>query len=309
MQQALSSIEKRYAGDLFTAGAITEKPPLIHDEPEMIVTSASPAEQKPTGKPLDDAQVMRSARITLTADGDAAPAGGLRPISYAPSVGDAALGARPHVLMKPYAVKAEDCTALPFPEVGPMGVQLFMHFGEEQLLSAFIESQAVVAAKIQVQYVEKSEPVIWMARALASVPAEHLVLVPWISPLVRIVDDKTDKGIVLDSIKCPKHLLGGLPVVAVVKVACPSLDDEVLFAARSPLSGKQSFSEASSPFWCVQEAVEGDAALVNMECRMATVDFTTASFKIDDRPLKRNKNHQVAGQLSCLDELETLEAK
>jgi hypothetical protein len=211
--------------------------------------------------------------------------------------------------MNPYAVKAEDRTALPFLEVGPTGVQLFMHFGEEQLLSAFIESQAVVAAKIQVQYVEKSEPVIWMARALASVPAEHLVLVPWVSPLVRIVDDKTDKGIVLDSIKRPNHLLGGLPVVAVVKVACPSLDDEVLFAARSPLSGKQSFSEASSPFWCVQEAVEGDTALVNMECRMATVDFTTASFKIDDRPLKRNKNHQVAGQLSCLDELKTLEAK
>ena len=170
-----------------------------------------------------------------------------------------------------------------------MGVQLFIHFEEVQLLSAFIESQAVVAIKIEVQYVEKSEPMIWMARALASVPAEHLVLVPWVSPLVRIVDDKTDKGIVLDSIKRPKHLLGGLPVVAVVKVACPSLDDEVLFAARSPLSGKQLFSAASSPFWCVQEAVEGDAALVNMECRMVTVDFTIACFKIDDRPLKRKK--------------------
>ena len=43
LQSALCTIEKRYASDLFTAGAMAEKPPLIHDEPEMIVTSTMPA--------------------------------------------------------------------------------------------------------------------------------------------------------------------------------------------------------------------------------------------------------------------------
>ena len=56
---------------------MSTKPPVIHDEPELIITSASPAEKKKEKKE-EDAVVLRSGHITLTQEGDVVgPAGGL----------------------------------------------------------------------------------------------------------------------------------------------------------------------------------------------------------------------------------------
>ena len=121
---------------------------------------------------------------------------------------------------------------------------------------------------------------------------ESVILVPWIATLLRVVEnkDETTDGVLLESIKRPKHLFGGLPLLATMSVACPSSGDTHVLAARSPLAGKFSNECAPPAFWCVLEAGEGDEERVNMEVRFAEITFSTPTMQVPGvRPKKKLK--------------------
>ena len=71
LQQILASIDSKYCTDLVAAKALASRPPAIHDTPEMLVIAD--ADKKPkAGKATKEVdEPMRSAPITLSADGDA----------------------------------------------------------------------------------------------------------------------------------------------------------------------------------------------------------------------------------------------
>ena len=190
---------------------------------------------------------------------------------------------------KPYDVKEDVCTQVPLPSVDGYGIKLFTTMAEQHLLAALLDCAGPVQSHINVEFVEASEPLIWMARASADIPLDTVTLVPWAAPLVRIVNDaqKNPDGVLFESIKRPKHHVGGLPLAAMIQVACPDLQESLLLAARSPLSGKQSFNHAPAAFWRALEAAE---ERVNMEMRFATMEFTNPLLQIDERPKKKRKS-------------------
>ena len=318
MQQHLSSIELKYGDDLMAAKALHVRPPVIHDEPDLVITSASPAEKKKEKKD-DEAAVLRAAPITLTDTGEvggvvaACPSVVLSAASGStdlgapastssgsggPSSGVASGGVPPSAAdgrLKPYDIRKDSCTSLSFPLVDDFGIKLFMSMGEEHLLAAYVDCLGPVDKHVKVQYVEASDPMIWMARCVSDAPPESLVLVPWTSPLVRIVEDTKEHpdGLLLESIKRPKHLFAGLPLVATVLVACGDVDESVLLAARSPLSGKQTHSLAPPAFWCVLEADDGEEERANMVMRYATMEFKSAPISIAERPRKRRRDPKL----------------
>ena len=301
-----------------TAKALRVRPPVIHDEPDLVLTSASPAEKKKE-KMDDEAVVLRTGPITLTATGEVGGAVAACPSavlsaapgstnlgapasassgSGGPSSGVASGGVPPSAAderLKPYDISKDLCTSLSFPLVDDFGIKLFMSMGEEHLLAAYVDCAGPVGKHIKVQYVEASDPMIWMARCASDAPPESLVLVPWASPLVRIVEDTKEHpdGVLLESIKRPKHLFAGLPLVATVLVTCGDLDESVLLAARSPLSGKQTCSLAPPAFWCVLEAGEGEEERANMAMRSATMEFKSAPMAIAERARKRRRDPKL----------------
>ena len=164
--------------------------------------------------------------------------------------------------------------------------------GEQHLLSAHVQESGAVAETIEVQRVQASGPMIWRARVLKDCAPESVTLVPWTATLLRIVENKeeTTDGVLLESIKRPKDLFGGLPLLATMSVACPSSGDLEVLAARSPLAGKFSNERSPPAFWCVLEAGEGDEARVNMEVRFAEMTFSTATIQVQGvRPKKKMK--------------------
>ena len=121
---------------------------------------------------------------------------------------------------------------------------------------------------------------------------ESVILVPWTATLLRAVEmkDETTDGVLLESIKRPKHVFGGLPLLATMSVACPSSGDTHVLAARSPLAGKFSNECAPPAFWCVLEAGVGDEECVNMEVRFAEITFSTPAMQVPVvRPKKKLK--------------------
>ena len=313
MQQHLASIEAKYGDDLEAAKALLTRPPAIHDEPEMVITTASPAEKKKVT--IDkEAVVFRSGPITLTPTGDvhgvlvACPSGGpANPSSSAssgsggPSGGSLPGGVPPSAgkqdgRQQPYDIEKDKGTQVPFPSIDEFGIKLFTSMGEEHLLASYLDCNGPCEKHITVQYVEASDPLIWIARAAADVPPDTVMLVPWTSPLVRIVTDTTTDsgGALLQSVTTrPKHLFAGLPLVAMMQVACPDLDESLLLAARSPLSGKHSCKIAPPAFWCALEAGEKDEGRANMEMRFAKMEFKSASMQVDERPRKRRRDPKV----------------
>ena len=204
MQHQLFKIESQYADDLIAARAICEKPPPIHDEPPMIV--ASPDEKKV--KESTEAVVMRSGPITLTADGvvggGVAPGspGGMAPprASSGSQSAAASSGGQSAVVpvggtntgkkrKMPYDIGLDLGTSLPFPPIEKFGIKLFVAIAEQQLLASYIDMFGQIHCSITVQFVEASDPMMWRARAMENVPSEGVVLVPWASPLTRIVKD------------------------------------------------------------------------------------------------------------------------
>ena len=111
--------------------------------------------------------------------------------------------------------------------------------------------------------------------------------------LVTDIDQHPD-GVLLKSIKRPKHMLPGLPLVATIEVACPDLTDRVVLAARSPLmASKVSYDHAMPAFWCAVEAEKDDGQHVNMELRTATVDFKGGSVSIDNHQKRRRRDPKM----------------
>ncbi len=302
MEQSLATIEQKYGDGLLEAGAITSKPPAIHDVPEMITPSQdSGVGEKEKGKEKgkassskkpEAAEVMRSGPITLSADGDAqgsSPQAACPQASSAQAACPVASGAPQAV--QAYAVEQTQCTMVPFPALEDYGSKLFLMMGEEHLLSAFVFAAASVTEHIQVGRVEASDPMIWMARATKDCPPDALTLVPWAPSLMRIVADPKayPDGVALESFRRPRHHFGGLPLLATLRMQCPSLGDTENLVARSPLTGKFPGNVAPSAFWCVLEAGEGDEGRVNMEVRVAEMQFTTTPPKVDQTPKKKMK--------------------
>ena len=303
LQHNLASVEKRYSDDLMAAKAMISAPLPIHDEPEMIAV-AGVKEKKEKDVKEDEAVVLRSGPITLTSTGDVggvppgvAPTGSASSSSNSPAGAIVVGGVAPASAdrKRSYNIDRDACTGVPFPSIGDFGIKLFTSMAEEHLLAAYIDMFGNVNPHIVVEYVEASDPIMWLARCRDSVPPEKIMLVPWASPLTRIVKDtKADPdGVLLQSIKRPKHLFAGLPLVATVEAACPDISESVVLAARSPLGGKMSYNTAPAAFWCAMEADEGDDGRANMEMRLFTMEFKSATLIIDGQPKKRRRDPKL----------------
>ena len=108
--------------------------------------------------------------------------------------------------------------------------------------------------------------------------------------------EKGGNRTLLSSIKRPKHLFGGLPLLATIRAECASAGDSMVFAVRSPLSGKQSLAEAPSPFWCALEAAgDEEEARINMQMELARFEFSTVPMHVGDgQPKKKRKGTVLA---------------
>ncbi len=237
--------------------------------------------EKPVKEKEDE--VMRSGPVIMSSDGDVEK----MVLAACPSESAAACSTEVPT-QQAYDVNGEKCTNMTFALVEHYGKKLFHTMAEEQLLSAFVQEQGAIMEAIQVQVVQASEPTIWIARALVACPAGSVILVPWVASLLRLVATKEEAsdGVLLSSIKRPKHLHGGLPLLATMSISCPSSNDCESLAARSPLAGKAG-EHAPAAFWCVQEAAEGADARANMELMFAEVRFTTSTMKVETAPPKK----------------------
>ena len=237
---------------------------------------------------------MRTRPVTFTQDGEVN-------VEAEPAVEQEA-AACPQVL-QPYDISEESKQLSPGLSDN-IGFTLFEKFTEAQLLNAHIFHHNVAKTLIQVEIVEATDPMVWLARARAAVAPGALVLVPWVAQLARLVPEngKDSDGIAEKSIKRPRHLHGGLPLFAKIRTSCKPLKDIVHFAARSPLAGKLSSAAACpSAFWCVLEAGKGDEERVNMKLETGQMSFPATQLQISGTPACRKKrSHMIDIEIPVL---------
>ena len=302
LQKHLNSIELKYGDDLIACGACQERPAVIHDAPELALPPDSKDKDKAKEK---EADVMRTGPITLAQDGTVA---GSVVIGGESTAADASMapaqvagGMAPEAVAvqakQAYDIEDKDCQPVAYPVIEKFGAMLFLRMAEEKLLEAHLEALGVCTNKVAVSYVPKSDPIIWMARACNSFPADTLMLVPWASSLIQVTNEVEEESdaVPLKSIKRPKFLFSGLPLLATIMVECAEVDEALVFAARSPLAAKQDLNFAPSPFWCVLEAAEKEEEQkINMEVKVAKMNFDTVRmFQAGLPPKKKQKPNKM----------------
>ena len=237
---------------------------------------------------------MRTGPVTFAKDGEVN-------VEAEPAVEEEA-AACPEVL-QPYDI-SEETKQLDAALPDSVGFSLFQKFAEVQLLNSHIFHHNGAKNLIQVENVEATDPMVWLARARVAVSPGALVLVPWVASLARLVPEEGNDsdGIVEKSIKRPRHLHGSLPLFAKIRISCKQLGDNVDFAARSPLAGKLSSAAACpSAFWCVLEAGEGDDERVNMKLETGHMSFPATQAKISGTPAcRKKKSHQIDIEIPVL---------
>ena len=129
------------------------------------------ADKKPkAGKATKEVdEPMRSAPITLSADGDANGFPAACPPEPSVATQEAETAAQAPAAQKTqqaYDVLVAGTTSLAPPPINSHGDNLFFLMGEQHLLSAHVQASGDIAETIEVQSVQASEPMIWRARVL-----------------------------------------------------------------------------------------------------------------------------------------------
>ena len=218
VKKSLASIETKYAKDMADIGALEGEIARKYPEPVMVLT-VKPKEdkKKKTDTGSSSSSTPRPQRLVVEVLGDEAD-------------GAASAGSRAtHVVA--HAIPSKDVLGVAFQPWDELEPVLWECLVAEHLLHAHIMHSESVD-RLQVVKAERTEPLVWQARAKEEIPTGQLMLVPYVKAAPELMEGKKMP------FKRTPTLHPALAGHEMITVMAEGHTDEHTFVLRSPLDGK-----------------------------------------------------------------------
>ena len=292
LQQALATIEGKYATELADCRAFVDKPQPLNVMPQTVRTKGGPDDKKAKApKKKEDPVVafeevdettfalgaVASASSAAAAAGSAGVARASDGSASAGSAGDA-LATFPSNTQFMWELVSHDFLSIPHLPWDPLVKDLWKRVALQGLLQLYMKFK-VVAQNVEVTVLETASPIVYQARAMKAFTVGELVLVPFVS--TELIDFSEAA-----KLKRPKSLHVHLPFVVTCESGSFELDDTAKFFMKSPLASASIPKAVPAPFWAVPQTPDGQEASANMQVQALRVKTPPPTFSLDGESSK-----------------------